>query len=1410
MPADPVYQELFNAKKYQYNDEHNIKIGGADVELYVQPADQAHHSQGIYSVKNSNWISVPKRKRARIDDACVRDKVADLDARIHSAIKSQNLEHVTILWDKIKTMRKSGLEQHGEFGCENLAFKMLRNSGCIGALKTAKTELEDRELSLREADKPQQRFRYGFSEGMQSQPYSTSDGVAASTKQFLEDSDVDDSIVQDFIQHVTAELGIDPMPEIVLHTNPEWSEHTHSFGRYDPESHTLNVSMPNRHVLDVLRTVAHELVHCSQHQQHGDLPDDAGETGSDWENDANARAGIIMRDWANTHPEHFAHEPLEENASGYIPKNKKEAKMPQYAMALSVDIKPGEVGRQANKLSLKTGRNGEPGMLQPDAQNLLREFSEFVTEQENLFEITMSPTSLKKLSAQTGALAGMEFEMIVPGVKGEDQDQEPDYDYDERASSIDDICNFFYDGDFNGRRQIDDLRERLRDSYEQWADEQLNNDWSDQGIDYLYQYVKNNVDDETIIEALGLEPDEAGNEPVIGREQWAEYAQRSWEENNDTYDEALSEFRDEWYNDDSHEETWLDDEGINSMMDVENTYGGIVTWPHWSDPNAGETDVEQVADEFSHAIGREVRASENYHSGRVERPSTKSLHYIVEPDGSLDPDDSNDAGLEFVSPPLPIEELLSDLNKVKAWADKTGCYTNDSTGLHINVSVPGWSGDYNQLDYVKLAVLLGDEFVLDSFGRAGNTYAKSAMGKIRSIIKQNPAKAEELLQRMKSGMDQLASKAIHSGVTEKYTSINTKNGYIEFRSPGGDWLNDNFAEIENTLRRFTVALSAAVDPEMYRKEYLKKLYKLLDVSGEKDPLSYFAKYSAGELPKAALKSFVRQAQLERGVKRSKEEPQQEPQGVDTRVDYELYDRTTDAVIDTFPARNDDEARVRLDDYRSWPGASNPDNFGVRRAGRNQPTDQLPVWYVSIIGRPGTEIQVRADNESDARREAMRMRLDIFGDESIGNIRASTVGVRQAGTPTTEQYYDVTWTEDDGTESMARVRAPNANAAMDRIRSQSPNITDIEANPSRYQDAPGSTADLQRQRAAAAQQPAPQQPGMGQWNGQWKVLVNGQEVYRFGNIGNSQADANRIAAAWLRQNGQGVSGEGFEVYPVMAESLRESNNLHLRDFVVTISPHALEQCYNRNIDPDQVDDILKNISQAKSSIMGQGPGVPFILHDGQGTALGMRRHPGNRLTLATVYRTSSDFVKGKYPTFKIAAKEVDEGQDRFGNFDPPGPETPPTMPAGTVKVDVSDVYDWYKLGQHISNMKGLGQHDFGQGPPSAIMSFGDEDLEHQYIQALKRTGLTTTDIDPVDPNQPPGMPRQKTDPTYNVDENFADGKNPGRKGLSKQVGVNTKASVSDLRKTAKNSSGEKQRMAHWLANMKAGRAKAKRK
>jgi GNAT superfamily N-acetyltransferase len=61
----------------------------------------------------------------------------------------------------------------------------------------------------------------------------------------------------------------------------------------------------------------------------------------------------------------------------------------------------------------------------------------------------------------------------------------------------------------------------------------------------------------------------------------------------------------------------------------------------------------------------------------------------------------------------------------------------------------------------------------------------------------------------------------------------------------------------------------------------------------------------------------------------------------------------------------------------------------------------------------------------------------------------------------------------------------------------------------------------------------------------------------------------------------------------------------------------------------------------------------------------------------------------------------------------------------------------------------------------------------------------------------------------VAENFHNGRNPQDKGDSKRHGVPTKASISTLRKVAKQG-GRKGQLAHWMANMKSGRAKAKRK
>jgi hypothetical protein len=267
-------------------------------------------------------------------------------ARIDATIATGNYERLSELMKKIRAMRQSGLEQQGEFGADNLAFKMLRKNGYIKRLVDARNAARDLELSLAELAQPRPRVQYGF---MSESP----DGVNPSTKMFLEQPEDENEIkVRQFIDFVVDHLSINDLPEIVLHNDPDWSRQNKSFGRYTPEIHTLEVNLANRHIMDILRTTAHELVHCKQNQEHA-LPDQAGDTGSDWENQANAMAGVIMRDYAEHNPRMF------ENASGYIPRNKKEARDPRYSMAVSVDIKPGQVGKEANKLALNTGRNVE-------------------------------------------------------------------------------------------------------------------------------------------------------------------------------------------------------------------------------------------------------------------------------------------------------------------------------------------------------------------------------------------------------------------------------------------------------------------------------------------------------------------------------------------------------------------------------------------------------------------------------------------------------------------------------------------------------------------------------------------------------------------------------------------------------------------------------------------------------------------------------------------------------------------------------------------------------------------------------------------------------------------------------------------------------------------------------------------
>ena len=363
--ASAVYRELFDAKKFQYNETHNIKIGGYDVELYVENANKPAVSQGIFSVVNDDWIKIPLKKRSTINDNVVKSKYDVIKNHIESAIESEDLQRLTDTAAKIKKMRQAGLDQHGELGPENIAYKMLRSQGVIKKLYDARTAAKDRDLSLRErtiqVKKP---FRYGFrtTEDVSSNP----SGVSPETKMFLSEKPAPSQkeIVTDFVNYCVEQLGIEQQPTIKFKRDPEWSARNKTFGRYNHETNLLEVSLAGRHVMDILRTVAHELTHQRQHEV-SNVPDTAGETGSAWENEANARAGVLMREYAQQHPEFFADAPLEES-SGYIP-TKKQASDPRFVMALTKDIRPGATGREANKLNLHTDSQGHPALLMKTA-----------------------------------------------------------------------------------------------------------------------------------------------------------------------------------------------------------------------------------------------------------------------------------------------------------------------------------------------------------------------------------------------------------------------------------------------------------------------------------------------------------------------------------------------------------------------------------------------------------------------------------------------------------------------------------------------------------------------------------------------------------------------------------------------------------------------------------------------------------------------------------------------------------------------------------------------------------------------------------------------------------------------------------------------------------------------------------
>jgi hypothetical protein len=311
------------------------------------------------------------------------------------------------------------------------------------------------------------------------------------------------------------------------------------------------------------------------------------------------------------------------------------------------------------------------------------------------------------------------------------------------------------------------------------------------------------------------------------------------------------------------------------------------------------------------------------------------------------------------------------------------------------------------------------------------------MPKLQNIIENDPSKAQKAMDLMKNNLIELAGTTLKQGDFGKYTSINPKTNYVEFRIAGGDDYEEDIQKLQTTLMRYAYAMHIAGDNNLYRDEYAKKLVKALSPStfthhnepGKRqqrldkagDLTETFVLYSLGMIPKDEVKARLRQAQVGREVERSGD-------------NSKLY----------------------------W-------------------------WRVQARGYH-TSVELVAANKQEAIEKGKKeLGMTAMGDEQM------------------------------------------------------------IANPIRHYTAADEKAEQDRQKAVAAraeldkeQDVTPEQPNTPfdntprEWTGQWLLLnADGETIYRFGGIGNSQADANRVASEWAISNN--VYG-ALQVVPEMAPVL----------------------------------------------------------------------------------------------------------------------------------------------------------------------------------------------------------------------------------------------------------------------------------
>ena len=159
--------------------------------------------------------------------------------------------------------------------------------------------------------------------------------------------------------------------------------------------------------------------------------------------------------------------------------------------------------------------------------------------------------------------------------------------------------------------------------------------------------------------------------------------------------------------------------------------------------------------------------------------------------------------------------------------------TDESTGLHLNIGFAN-----REIDYLKVLVLMGDEHILDQFGRLGNSYTKSSNQGLKQGVSDEanlPTLVREIEGEMKIDasdmqrtIEELKKLVPMKGRNYSVNLEKLPAGYIEFRSLGNVDYHLMSDEILGVARNLMVMIMIATEPSAYRQEYYKAIFKILN------------------------------------------------------------------------------------------------------------------------------------------------------------------------------------------------------------------------------------------------------------------------------------------------------------------------------------------------------------------------------------------------------------------------------------------------------------------------------------------------------------------------------------------------------------------------------------------------------